>query len=132
MIQEQTIVRVVSVTLKRWDVFRNEELKMASSWKEASEILKVMAKTAPVTGFCGVHYHAHFSNGCSMEGVYRLRGHDMIYGDLYRRVKDYCEFYAGKKKPVHISDTQYMRVISSQIESHLNYLERTIYPSQEI
>jgi len=78
----------------------------ASTWREAGDILKRMAASAPAEGgYDKTDFEIVFSNGERYSGRYDLKRHDEIYGDLYRHVVRYCEYYAGRRRPMQSAKT---------------------------
>lgn len=108
----------------------------AKTWNEANAILKKMAISAPSKGgYDKTDFVIEFNNGDIYSGTYDLKGHDQILGDLYRHVKNFCEFYAGKCNPLpaHIkSDETYRSIIGEHTQSYLQFLENVLYPSAEL
>ncbi|WP_054029191.1 hypothetical protein [Bacillus sp. FJAT-28004] len=110
----------------------------ADTWEGANEILAKMAIHAPDSGgYDKTDFDIEFNNGETYRGTYDLKYQDRIYGDLYRHVKDNCEFYAGKCNPLpsHIkSEAVYLQIIGDpkQQQPYRDFLEDVLYPSTKL
>lgn len=130
-----TDVRIKKITITRGE--GPSELcgiqHCATTWEQANRILKCMAQSVPDDGgYEYTDFRIEFNNGEEFRGSYELKQQDVQYGDLYRKVKDFCEFYAGKCEPLpaHIkSDTVYQQLIRKHKQAFHEFLLDVLYPS---
>lgn len=78
-------------------------------YQQANDFLKRLARNAPEKGN-GYHkkkFEIEFADGTIYEGRYDLKRHDVIYGNLGRHVRQFCEFYSGRYKPEYMTEQEY-------------------------
>ena len=89
-----------------------------SSYDDADRVLQSWARTAPDTGgYDKCDFRITFADGETYEGRYDLKRHDTAHtGQLQRHVRQFCRFYAGLWRPVHITPEYYERDIIGDTE----------------
>lgn len=81
----------------------------AESWKKANRILMDMATTAPEKGgYDKTDFYIEFEDGFKYQGRYDLKHSSIEFPCLFNHIKDHVLFYAGLRKPLWMTNEQYV------------------------
>lgn len=77
-------------------------------WDEANAHLLRMSATAPKDGtYDKTDFTVTYEDGETHEGRYDLKPHSVEVPDLAKHVRDFLQFYAGLRKPAHMTQERY-------------------------
>lgn len=115
-----SIIRVKEIWLSRAEGRTDECIeKTVDSFEAADSVLRRWARTAPKQG--GYHkcdFKITFVDGETYDGRYDLYGIGVDTDEgtrgpsLSKHVRDFVTFYAGQRKPAHLSHEQYAQCLS--------------------
>jgi predicted ribonuclease toxin of YeeF-YezG toxin-antitoxin module len=92
-------------------------------YQQANDFLKRLARNAPKKGY-GYHktkFEIEFADGTIYEGRYDLKRHDVVLADLGRHVRQFLEFYSGRRKPNHMTEQEYRGILGMH---HKQFIEQ--------
>jgi len=82
-------------------------------WNQANAQLLRWSDTAPEQGYDKVDFEVSFDDGSIYSGTYDLKHYSVENPDLARHIVDYCNFYAGRLRPSHLSVDKYATFLAS-------------------
>jgi hypothetical protein len=85
--------------------------KTASSFEEADRLLWKIAEHGPDLGYYKTDFAITFEDGSVYEGRFDVERWDKGHPDLRKHVREFVEFYAGLRKPAHLTDKQYQTIV---------------------
>jgi len=95
-------------TIKMGGEVPDYEVHAPNAWMKASRHLASLAVKAPTGGACDkVHFSVTFVDGEVYRGRYDLQRQHVTSANLSEHVRKYVEFCAGKRRPAHMSESQY-------------------------
>lgn len=105
------VVGIKEITIIRREGPKSECGKehKTDSWEGANEILFNMAWNAPKVGYDKVDFKIIFQDGQKYIGRYDLVHRSVEMPDLYKHIKNYIMYYAGKNKPIWMTEKQYRK-----------------------
>lgn len=111
------MIKAVKITILWSEASYDENIEFTGKnvFGQANDYLKRLAHGLPEKhlGYYKTKFRIEYEDGETYEGRYDLKRHDVIYGDLGRHVRQFCEFYSGRKKPDHLTVEQYQSCLAS-------------------
>lgn len=85
--------------------------KTAYSFDDADLLLWRIAQHGPDLGYYKTDFAIEFEDGTVYEGRFDVARWDRAQPDLRKHVREFVQFYAGLRKPAHLTDRQYQTII---------------------
>lgn len=105
------MIKATKITILWSEASNNENIEFTGDnvFGQANAYLKRLARTLPEKhlGYYKTKFRIEYEDGVVYEGRYDLKRHDVIYGNIGRHVRQFCEFYSGRRKPDHMTEQEY-------------------------
>lgn len=85
--------------------------KTSFSFEDADRLLRKIAEHGPDLGYYKTDFVIEFENDDTYEGRFDVERLDRGLPDLRKHVREFVSFYAGLRKPAHLTDKQYQTII---------------------
>lgn len=105
------MIKATKITILWSEASYDENIEFTGDnvFGQANDYLKRLARTLPEKhlGYYKTKFQIEWEDGSTYEGRYDLKRHDVIYGDLGMHVRQFLEFYSGRRKPEHMTEQEY-------------------------
>lgn len=110
------MIKATKITILWSEASYDENIEFTGDnvFGQANDYLKRLARTLPEKhlGYYKTKFRIEWEDGSTYEGRYDLKLNDVVYGDIGRHIRQFLEFYSGRRKPDHLTERDYRNFLA--------------------